>query len=96
MKRFKSYLEDFNGKINDQLGESFKELSNSVQNLVEWQKIYKEQLEEVHKNLKVSTDNIEKTGTALNSISESMKTIPDNTEKMKEIIYTVQNQIENA
>mgnify|MGYP000859652509 CR=1 FL=1 len=88
-------MEDFNAKINDQLGESFKELSNSVQNLVEWQKIYKEQLEEVHKNLKVSTDNIEKTGTALNSISESMKTIPDNTEKMKEIIYTVQNQIEN-
>ena len=88
-------MEDFNAKINDQLGESFKELSNSVENLVEWQKIYKEQLEEVHKNLKVSTDNIEKTSESLNSISESMKTIPDNTEKMKEIIYTVQNQIEN-
>lgn len=87
-------MEDFNAKINDQLGESFKELSNSVENLVEWQKNYKAQLEEVHKNLKISTDNIEKTSQTLNSISESMKTIPENTEKMKEIIYTVQNQIE--
>ena len=39
-------MKDFNAKINDQLGEDFKQLNSSVQALVTWQENYKTHVEQ--------------------------------------------------
>jgi DNA repair ATPase RecN len=77
-------MEDFNAKINDQLGESFKELSSSVKNLVEWQKDYivlikasTEALGAAQESLKTSSDSLNNTSDKVAQITESNKQIQE-------------------
>jgi methyl-accepting chemotaxis protein len=77
-------MEDFNAKINDQLGESFKELSSSVKNLVEWQKDYMvlikastEALGAAQESLKTSSDSLNNTSDKVAQITESNKQIQE-------------------
>ncbi len=88
-------MEDFNAKINDQLGESFKELSSSVQNLVEWQNNYKTHVETLNDQLQTAISGITSSQESLKQISENMESLPKSTEALKEIMTTVQGQIDN-
>ena len=88
-------MEDFNTKINDQLGESFKELSSSVQNLVEWQNNYKTHVETLNDQLQTAISGITSSQESLKQISENMESLPKSTEALKDIMTTVQGQIDN-
>ena len=88
-------MEDFNAKINDQLGESFKELNSSVQNLVEWQKNYKTHVEGLNDQLQTAIAGITSSQDSLKQISENMESLPKSTEALKDIMTTVQGQIDN-
>ena len=88
-------MEDFNAKINDQLGESFKELNSSVQNLVEWQKNYKTHVESLNDQLQTAIAGITSSQESLKQISENMESLPKSTEALKDIMTTVQGQIDN-
>lgn len=88
-------MEDFNAKINDQLGESFKELNSSVQNLVEWQKNYKTHVESLNDQLQTAIAGITSSQDSLKQISENMESLPKSTEALKDIMTTVQGQIDN-
>jgi len=88
-------MEDFNAKINDQLGESFKELSSSVQNLVEWQNNYKTHVENLNDQLQTAISGITSSQESLKQISENMESLPKSTEALKDIMTTVQGQIDN-
>ena len=88
-------MEDFNAKINDQLGESFKELNSSVQNLVEWQKNYKTHVESLNDQLQAAIAGITSSQESLKQISENMESLPKSTEALKDIMTTVQGQIDN-
>ena len=88
-------MEDFNAKINDQLGESFKELSSSVQNLVEWQNNYKTHVENLNDQLQTAISGITSSQESLKQISENMESLPKSTEALKDIMSTVQGQIDN-
>ncbi len=88
-------MEDFNAKINDQLGESFKELSSSVQNLVEWQNNYKTHVETLNDQLQTAISGITSSQESLKQISENMESLPKSTEALKDIMTTVQGQIDN-
>jgi len=91
----KQVMEDFNAKINDQLGESFKDLSNSVENLVEWQKNYKEHVDKMNKQIDLAVQSIKSSQETLKDISENMESLPKSTESLKDILTTVQTQIDN-
>src|SRR3989344_5264847 len=58
-------MEDFNTKINDQLGQSFRELSESVKNLVEWQKDYKVLIELATKTLQTAQESLKNSSESL-------------------------------
>lgn len=88
-------MEDFNAKINDQLGESFKELSSSVQNLVEWQNNYKTHVETLNDQLQTAISGITSSQESLKQISENMESLPKSTVALKDIMTTVQGQIDN-
>ena len=88
-------MEDFNAKINDQLGESFKELNSSVQNLVEWQNNYKTHVENLNEQIETAISGITSSQESLQKISDNMESLPKATESLKEIMITVQGQIDN-
>jgi len=53
-------MEDFNTKINDQLWQSFKELTTAIDNLLKWQEEYKENIITSTEALKLSKESLEK------------------------------------
>jgi predicted nuclease with TOPRIM domain len=63
-------MKDFNTKINEQFGENFKHLNEAVGAMVEWQKEYKEHVEQ----LTAQFDNI---ATGLQDIDKSLKSTAD-------------------
>lgn len=71
-------MEDFNAKINDQLGENFKRLSEATENLVTWQDQYREQLT-------VATEALNASNKALGTSVESMGVM---TERAQEFDHT--------
>ena len=88
-------MEDFNAKINDQLGESFKQLNASVEKLVEWQNNYKTHVENLTDQIKTAITGIASSQESLKQISISMESIPKSTEALKELITSIQGQIDN-
>lgn len=60
IEAIKQVMEDFNTKINDQLWESFKELTNAIDNLLKWQNEYKENIISSTNALNISKDSLEK------------------------------------
>ena len=88
-------MEDFNAKINDQLGESFKQLNSSVENLVKWQNNYKTHVENLTEQIQTAVSGITSSQESLKQISTNMESIPKSTEALKELITSIQGQIDN-
>ena len=88
-------MDDFNAKITDQLGEDFKKLNESVQNMVRWQEQYKDHIENLTGRIESAINAIEKSKDILSEIDKSLQEIPKTTESLKDIINTVQAQISN-
>ena len=88
-------MEDFNAKINDQLGETFKQLNASVEKLVEWQNNYKNHVENLTDQIKTAIFGITSSQESLKQISSHMEGIPKSTESLKKLITAIQGQIDN-
>ena len=88
-------MEDFNAKINDQLGETFKQLNASVEKLVEWQNNYKNHVENLTDQIKTAIFGITSSQESLKQISSNMEGIPKSTESLKKLITAIQGQIDN-
>jgi ABC-type transporter Mla subunit MlaD len=75
-------MRDFNTKIDEQYGDNFKRLNESVGKMLEWQKEYKQQLVDLADNQKIighsmkdasaAFENMVKHAEAFNGISESL------------------------
>lgn len=103
-------MKDFNAKINDQLGEDFKQLNSSVQALVTWQENYKTHVEQVedsfNKNLQLTgeingniqgiTDNLNQYPSINEAINETISNCNDQILKFVENGATLQNIRENT
>lgn len=79
-------MKDFNAKINEQFGENFKQLNEAVKAMLEWQKEYKEHVE----NLLQKFNNMEKAmqgvDKSLASTAKSNKTIEETNRILNEVI----------
>lgn len=87
-------MEDFNTKINDQLGKSFKELSDSVKNLVEWQKDYKSLIESSTETLKVAQKSLKNSSESLSNTSDKVSQIAENNKKIEELNQEFKSVVE--
>ena len=85
IKAVEQVMKDFNTKINNNLGDAFKSLNSSVENLVKWQTQYKDHLENLTGQIKNAISGIKDSDQALKNISESMKTLPESTNELKEL-----------
>ncbi|MBC6444457.1 MAG: hypothetical protein GDA50_03365 [Alphaproteobacteria bacterium GM202ARS2] len=94
-------MDDFNQKINDQLGDNFKALSEAIKQLVVWQENYKEQMDSMQQQLQAAIDGMQEARQAidgsaqsLKSVEEATKTIPENIKSLADIVQTITGSLE--
>ena len=96
-------MEDFNAKINDQLGQSFKDLSDSVRSLVEWQQNYITTVQEAtgalgaaQESLKNSSDSLTNTSDKVSEIAENNKNISEVNQELKVVVENLNQMLEST
>lgn len=88
-------MEDFNAKINDQLGQSFKELSDSVRSLVEWQHNYVTTVQTATEALGTAQESLKNSSESLNNTSDKVSEIAENNKKISDLNQELQLVIQN-
>lgn len=94
-------MEDFNSKINEHLGENFKQLNEGVGQMLEWQDKYKEQVafmvdsfEKIIEKLNKDTEAIEKVSKSIDQIAEKSGSITKAADNLEPILKGIINQKE--
>ena len=86
IKSIQKVMEDFNSKINDQLWQSFKELTTGIDNLLIWQNEYKD-------NIIVSTNALNKSADSLEKSSKWFEVTVEQSEKFSWISENLWSEI---
>lgn len=92
IKAIQQVMDTFNTKINDQLGQDFKELSVVMKQLNTWQDNYRKIIEEETQKMSKSRQLLETAEESITSISQSMSGMPDLTNQLAKIIETMNIQ----
>lgn len=93
IQALESVITDFNNNLKEQFGENFKQLNESVKELVIWQENYKHQIAEMTQQYQLSVESIKTTEEAIKSIQDNTNGISKTAEQLKSIIETNHNQI---
>jgi methyl-accepting chemotaxis protein len=93
VKALEEVMRDFNAKINEQFGDNFKQLNEAVGALLEWQKEYKIQLEQLIEVFKENQKTIDLVRESITKVEESTKQIPDNMAAMQGIVETTDSRL---
>lgn len=106
VEAIKGAMEDFNSKINEHLGENFKQLNEGVGKMLDWQDKYKEQVafmvdsfEKIIEKLNKDTEAIEKVSKSIDQIAEKSGSITraaDNLEPILKGIIDKKEELENT
>lgn len=88
-------MQDFNTKINDQLGQSFQELKDSVVNLNQWQQGYLETVQTATEGLHAANESLTASAASLDSTSQRTAEIAENTKSIETSSTELRNVIEN-
>ena len=95
IKALENVIQDFNKNLTEQFGDNFKQLNESVKNMVVWQENYKNSIQELEIALNKAIDGIETTDDKLNNMTENYQKIDTTHNKLNDIIITNENQIKN-
>ena len=96
VKALEEVMRDFNAKINEQFGDNFKQLNEAVGALLEWQKEYKVQLEQLIEVFKENQKTIDLVRESITKVEESTQQIPDNMAAMQGIVETTDTRRKNC
>ena len=88
-------IKDFNNNLTEQFGNNFKQLNESVKNMIIWQENYKNSIESLEKTLNESIKGISNTDAKLENMAESYSQIETTHKKLQNIIEVNQQQIRN-
>lgn len=80
-------MDDFNAKINDQIGENFKRLSEATENLVVWQDQYREQIS-------VTTEALQEANKSLGTSVQSMGTFTERAQDFDHVAQQLKESLE--
>tara|TARA_Y100001958_G_C21245013_1_gene574466 strand:+ start:1525 stop:3087 length:1563 start_codon:yes stop_codon:yes gene_type:complete len=83
IKAVEEVMQNFNMKINDNLGDAFKALNSSVENLVIWQQGHIKHLEITKSQIDTSIDSINKCSTSLRDVSKDMSELTQSSTAIK-------------
>ena len=91
----KKVISDFNNNLTDQFGDNFKQLNESVKQMIIWQDKYKTYIEETEKNLKLAVNQTKTTADYTEKFATNYEKISITTKDLHQIIETNQNQIKD-
>ena len=86
-------IRDFNTKISEQLGDNFKKFNESLNIMLEWQKDYKDQVENLvsdYSKFRSSADSLDKT---LENVSTNHESIRKSNEKLYNLIEDFSSEV---
>jgi len=86
-------IADFNHNLTEQFGDNFKQLNKAIANLLEWQKNYKSQLEDMRAKYEHVVTSIATSESSLVQISEQTKAIPETMSRLKGVMEVNQHQL---
>ncbi len=95
IRALKSVIADFNRNLTEQFGDNFKQLNESVKNMIIWQENYKKAIEQIEKNLQQAVENIGKTADYTKQFTEYYEKISHISSDLQRILKTNENQIKN-
>jgi len=93
IEALKQVITDFNNNLTEQFGENFKQLNESVKELVVWQENYKVQMGEMTEQYKLGVASIAATEVSVTAISNESKAIPETMTNLKEVMEVNQHQL---
>jgi hypothetical protein len=93
IEALKQVITDFNNNLTEQFGENFKQLNESVKELVVWQENYKVQISEMTEQYKLGVTSITATEESVTKISNESKVIPEAMTNLKEVMEVNQHQL---
>jgi hypothetical protein len=93
IEALKQVITDFNNNLTEQFGENFKQLNESVKELVVWQDNYKVQIGEMTEQYKLGVSSITATEASVTAISNESKAIPETMTNLKEVMEVNQHQL---
>ena len=95
VKALQQIVHDYNAKINEQLGENFKQFNESVGEINVWQAQYRQQMDELANEFRIAAESIEQSRGSLASAAESLTLIGNQSEKIVSITDTLDILTEN-
>lgn len=95
IKALEGVIADFNNNLTEQFGDNFKQLNESVKNMIIWQENYKVAIQQIEGNLNIALNNIEQSSNAMEKFANNFEKISETNEDLKKIIQVNQHQIEN-
>jgi DNA anti-recombination protein RmuC len=93
IEALKQVITDFNNNLTEQFGENFKQLNESVKELVVWQENYKFQIAEMTEQYKLGVTSIAATEESVTAISQESKAIPETMTDLKSIMEVNNHQL---
>lgn len=110
IEALKEVIRDFNAKINEQFGDNFKQLNEAVGKILEWQELYRKQMNEMIEQQKTTSDmvvaatnNYEKVvsnssnfGSIADDLSITLKSLDMQREHMHKSVEALGKIIESA
>jgi DNA anti-recombination protein RmuC len=93
IEALKQVITDFNNNLTEQFGENFKQLNESVKELVVWQENYKVQIGEMTEQYKLGVTSITATEASVIAISQESKAIPETMTDLKQIMEVNNHQL---
>lgn len=94
IEALKQVISDFNQNLTEQFGENFKQLNESVKDLVTWQDNYKGQLSDMIEQYKQGVIAITETEKSVAQISTESKVIPSTMNDLKEVMTVNKHQLD--
>jgi len=95
IKALENVIQDFNKNLTEQFGDNFKQLNESVKNMIEWQVNYKNSIKELENVLAITINNISSIDSKLQAMTENYKQIDNTHIKLQDIIKSNEHQINN-
>jgi hypothetical protein len=89
IKAVEEVMQNFNTKINDNLGDAFKALNSSVENLVIWQQEHIRHLEITKSQIDTSIDSISKCSNSLHEVAKDMSELTQSSSAIKALTEQV-------
>ena len=90
----KEVVADFNQNLTEQFGDNFKKLNAAVEDLVQWQENYREQLGHMNEQYSQGVQAITQTAQSVDEISQQTRQIPETMSELRTVMETASHQLQ--